>query len=605
MTQIVLHSISLRYGSEQALDHVSLTLQGGEIHALTGAHRSGKSSLVRILSGASQPDEGNLFIDGETIERHNPAQALERGIATVYQNESIMPTLSAMENIFQTRLETRWWGGINYRHLNEQARRILAELDCHCDVTIPVERLSKSQRHRIEIARAISLNPKLLILDEVSSRLTAPEMEHVYRWVKRLAAQGSAVLFITTSIEEIFNLADRVSVLNDGCLVETDNINDIDKVTLINRTYVATTSREELEKQHRELFYFKRYNDNIIKNLPLGVVIFDAEDEAYIANTTAARLLGLSRSDVEALTLNALAEMLELDSLAEDVRARRSATYDTFPYTESCYIDVSVYPFYDSQQIYLGAIVMLHDKSQHEKTMQYMLSAEKSSTIAQLAAGVAHEINNPLATVHNYLEILKNYELPPDALERVGRIGNEVRRISDIVKSLLSFSRNSQIALGQVEVVSLTREVILLLQHRISKAGVEIVLPFQASYDITTDENKFKQLLINLIVNALDAIVANQFRSGSTPYKGRISLVLRRSKGYDCLDITDNGIGMTQDVQQALFTPFFTTKADKYNCGLGLAICDHIVQLHQGIIDCYSREGEGTTFTVQFPRSEG
>lgn len=210
---------SKRFDMTQALDDVSLDLYPGEIHALIGENGAGKSTLIKIMTGIHQPDRGEIWLDGRPIEIHNSIEAQAYGIAAIYQEPMIFPDLNVAENIFishRNRGSILRWGRM-YR----DAEDVLSRLGIRLDVRSQARGLTLAAQQSVEIAKAISLQVRVLIMDEPTASLSAHEVSQLFKLVRRLRDRGVAILFISHRIEEVFEIADRVTVLRDGKLISS------------------------------------------------------------------------------------------------------------------------------------------------------------------------------------------------------------------------------------------------------------------------------------------------------------------------------------------------------------------------------------------------
>ena len=225
--------ISKQFPGTQALDNVSLELAPGEIHAVIGENGAGKSTLMKILAGVLLPDSGIIEFEGRAVTFVNPHDALMQGIAIVYQELSLVPPLTVAENIFPGRLPTNFLGMVRYGALFRQARQILDNLNTNIDPRVPVEMLSIANQQLVEIGKALSVNCKVLILDEPTSALTDHETELLLKLLRRLADEGVGILYISHKLNEVIALADRVTVLRDGKYVGTQSIKGVHPDDLI------------------------------------------------------------------------------------------------------------------------------------------------------------------------------------------------------------------------------------------------------------------------------------------------------------------------------------------------------------------------------------
>ena len=207
-----------------ALDDVSIRFDDGEVHALLGRNGAGKSTLIKMLAGAFEPTSGEIRIDGQAVSLHSPLDAFAKGIATVHQELSLVPGLSVAENILLGRLPRRRLAGlrpIDWKAVWQQAREVLDSMEVDIDVRRPAGELGVAQQQVVEIAKAMSFNPRALLLDEPTSALAHHETETLFRLVRQLAARGVAVIYITHRLQELAQIAGRVSVLRDGRHVGT------------------------------------------------------------------------------------------------------------------------------------------------------------------------------------------------------------------------------------------------------------------------------------------------------------------------------------------------------------------------------------------------
>ena len=214
-----LRHIAKRFGATQALTDVSLALRSGEIHALLGENGAGKSTLIKIMTGVHQPDQGEVLLDGRPITIATSAEAQRHGIAAIYQEPLLFPDLQVAENIFISHqgrgLVTGW------RDMYRRAEEILAALGVSLDVRSPARGLTLAAQQSVEIAKAISLNVRVLIMDEPTASLSAHEVAQLFKLVRSLREQGVAILFVSHRMEEVFDIADSVTVFRDGRLIST------------------------------------------------------------------------------------------------------------------------------------------------------------------------------------------------------------------------------------------------------------------------------------------------------------------------------------------------------------------------------------------------
>jgi len=243
-----LKNITKRFSTVEVLHGVPFDLRPGEVHALLGENGAGKSTLVKVMTGVHQPDGGEIYLNGEQVHFNDPRESREAGIAAIYQELSLFPDLDVAENIFVGRQPTTRGGLIHWRKLYTEAAKLLASLGVQLDLKQKARTLSIAQQQMIEIARAFSLNARILIMDEPTSSLTLNEVADLFRLVRRLRDEGTAIIFISHRLEELFELADRVTVLRDGYYVGTHPLSEVTRDDLI-RLMVGRTISNLFPKQ--------------------------------------------------------------------------------------------------------------------------------------------------------------------------------------------------------------------------------------------------------------------------------------------------------------------------------------------------------------------
>lgn len=222
------------YGGVQALQDVSLDIARGEVHALCGENGAGKSTLIRLLAGIGIPDAGQILVDGVPLSPGRVRQSEDAGIAVMHQESTAFPDLNAVDNLFVGRELTRGGGWLlDHRGMRQRTRDLLEQLGETVDLRVPVGQLPLAQRQMVALARALSRKCRLLIMDEPTASLSARETQALLRIVRQLRGQGVSILYVSHRLEEIFAIADRVTVLRDGCRIETRDIRSVTTDDLI------------------------------------------------------------------------------------------------------------------------------------------------------------------------------------------------------------------------------------------------------------------------------------------------------------------------------------------------------------------------------------
>lgn len=222
-----LRDIKKSFYGTQALKGVSIVIRQGEIHALLGENGSGKSTLIKCLAGVHQPDSGTMLLNGKPVSFGHPMDARAHGVATIFQEFSLVPTLTVAENIFLGRQPRHSTHLIDWETMQAETARVLQPLEIHLDPGAVVKNLSVAEQQLVEIAKAISLDSTLLIMDEPTAALGLAETDRLLKLIKRLAAQGKAIVYISHRLDEVFEVADIVTVLKDGSRIDTRPVQEL------------------------------------------------------------------------------------------------------------------------------------------------------------------------------------------------------------------------------------------------------------------------------------------------------------------------------------------------------------------------------------------
>jgi len=233
MSLLEADSVSKSFAGVRALRAVTFTLAAGEVHALVGENGAGKSTLIKIITGAETPDAGTLTVAGEAVPRMDPALSRSLGIRAIYQQPSLFPDLSVAENVSLALESGRLWRRIDWRARTRTAAALLERIGAPLDPDRLVASLSMPEQQIVEIAKAIGAHARILIMDEPTASLSDREVDHLFGVIARLRGEGTGIIYISHRLEEVFAVADRITVLRDGEVVATSRRADLDRATLI------------------------------------------------------------------------------------------------------------------------------------------------------------------------------------------------------------------------------------------------------------------------------------------------------------------------------------------------------------------------------------
>lgn len=298
---VELQNATKEYYGTPAISNVSWELRQGEIHALLGENGAGKSTLMKMISGVVAPTRGLVMIDGETCNLHSPADAMKRGIAMVFQETSLVPSMTVGQNLFLG--EERTFNKL--RPLYIQAQQLMQSLNFDVDPWAIVSTLGSAQKQMVEIARAVLKDAKVIIFDEPTATLTPAETGHFFALMRRLRERGVSIVFITHALEEALNLADRITILRDGSLISQGPVTDYTRETIVS----AMVGRELSAELYTERHKVRRGGGKIlsVNNLSMGQMVKNTSFSVFSGQITGIfGLIGSGRSETAKVVSGAL-----------------------------------------------------------------------------------------------------------------------------------------------------------------------------------------------------------------------------------------------------------------------------------------------------------
>ena len=293
--------IRKQYPGVLALDDVTFDLRAGEVHALVGENGAGKSTLMKVLAGAERPDAGEIRLRGEHLRLASPLEGLQAGISIIYQEFNLVPSMSVEENIFLGRQPTLGAGLVNWRAMRQRAQALLAALEANFEPGALVETLSVAQQQMVEIAKAVSEDAQVVVMDEPTATLTEREIDHLFALIRRLREQGKGIVYISHRLDEIDALADRVTVLRDGRWVTTAQRGELDRDAMI-KAMVGRELTSQFPKRAAEL------GDNVleVRGLTRRGAVHDVSFAVRAGEVVGlAGLVGAGRTEVARLIFGA------------------------------------------------------------------------------------------------------------------------------------------------------------------------------------------------------------------------------------------------------------------------------------------------------------
>jgi two-component system, NtrC family, sensor kinase len=393
-----------------------------------------------------------------------------------------------------------------------------------------------------------------------------------------------------------------VAVLGLGKTVDGDFLSS-DDVELVQTIagYVAVALDnaqlyDSLEQKALEIARLKDFSENIVESLNVGVLAVDLGGIVESWNTRMEQLFNVTRQDAVGHQLRALLP----EELASEIAARKDEEQITGIYKQRLHhqgrlltLNVSITPLVSKSGERIGRLLLFDDVTQRERMEEQMSQTEKLTSLGLLAAGVAHEVNTPLAVISNYIQMLAKQM--PEGDPRQGIIEKIVKqtfRASEIVNNLLNFSRTSATEVADIDVNRIVEETLSLVAHPLKTSQIQVVKQLGVTLPaVRGSANKLQQVFLNLFLNARDAM----------PSGGMLEVRTAAHNGSVEVEVVDTGAGIPREHIHRIFDPFFTTKASGRGTGLGLSVSYGIIKEHAGKIDVRSTPGKGTSFHVEFP----
>jgi two-component system, NtrC family, sensor kinase len=359
-----------------------------------------------------------------------------------------------------------------------------------------------------------------------------------------------------------------------------------------------------LETKASQIEQLKTFNENIIESINVGIVSIDLTGKVTACNGAFEKLCGMLRARVIGLSIEQvfsadIIRALETRTGTSDwFNAGGASLYKHYLLTregKAVIVNLFLVPLYDPRQLRRGTLLVLDDMTEKLWMEDQLRQSEKLSSIGLLAAGVAHEVNTPIAGISSYTQMLLRQTLKDDPkYDLLSKIEKQTFRAAEIVNNMLNFSRMSESRFDHLDVNKLIRESLSLLEHQLRSGKIEVQARLEEDTLVTFgNSNKLQQVLVNLMLNAKDAM----------PSGGRLEIRTQRANGNILIDISDTGQGMTEEVLNHIYDPFYTTKDSGRGTGLGLAVSYGIIQEHSGRIFVESTPGVGTHFQVKLPAS--
>ena len=596
-----LEHVSLKIGERTVLKNISFTIPAGSFIGVIGEGGAGKSSLLKLMTGVLRKTSGTLRFEGkELASNYNPIISSRYKIMAIYQNPLIIPALNACQNIFFSREIKK---GVLYDHraMRRQVLEAFRILSLNIDPDLPLEFYNSDQHLWVEIARILCFEPKLVLLDDISTRLTPPEQEKVFGMFSAMLKEGVSVVYFSSSFIDALHHADKVLILKNGEIV--DEVEKDEEAPQLKVDHAQFFTRDDLERKNLELFYQQLFNESIVNTLPLPILVLNPRQEIVFANHAMIDLWGIKRGELKSISLSRLLKVPEetLEKVYGKIRSReeallRDVTIQAMGKTTQ--VSIRCLPIF-RRETYFGMIFLFMDSKEAEMSREERKVSAVYDSLAKSIAKAAHEINNPLGIILNYIQLIKSSSSIEEVHESIAPIEKEINRIKRIIGSLMKkdFEPEGPSPYGaSFSILSrMIPELKNLLDPIMREQNIDLKVQGEEEAAIHIHEDQCKQVLLNILMNSIEAMPAGgliEIKYGKT---------FKKNKSFGYISVRDTGTGIKKEILPRIFDLFYSTKAEKQAKGIGLSLCKDIVEKSGGFITVASEEGKGAEFTVLVP----
>jgi signal transduction histidine kinase/ABC-type transport system involved in cytochrome c biogenesis ATPase subunit len=590
-------NVSLTIRNRAVLDDITLAIHPGEVHALVAGPNEGKTCLCRILAGRLRPDGGQIDVRGF------------EGVAMVSGKPQVFPSLSVEDNL----IANGSWrlGGRLFARRRRRAflRGWLAANRVGLDVSAPLHQLPRQEWRFVEIVSHLLRSPRLFIFDEVLDSLSPDRQRELWALFRKSLAAGMAIFWTSGQPEEALAHADRVSVMRWGRILLTEPVGNLDRfnlICLLRNQADAKDGRDDYESARARFRQTMRFTEAILLDIPSGVLIIDSDLKVRFANRSAFELFAVApleeaEPDPDLEEFMGEANRRIFSTVGEAAAGGMDGDWHSLPLSAAGrerLIDLRVRIIREGP-VGVGHMLILDDVSMREDLRRRLVMSENLASIGLLAAGVAHEVNNPLEVIGNYLSFLKRNSGFGETREALEQIEVETGHIQQIVQNLLAFSGGvSREVSDRTDVARLSRDICSLLSFQGRNRNIGFTVKgAEAPLWAAAPPGEMRLTLLNLIRNSIDAM----------PAGGRVTVAMEAgSSGEDggriLLSVSDDGPGIPLERINDVFLPFVSTKGqDSRHQGLGLSIVYGIMENCGGAVSVENQPEGGCRFSLRLP----
>jgi PAS domain S-box-containing protein len=605
MSLLELADIRKNFGTVEVLRGVSFSVDAGSVVGLVGDNGAGKSTLMKTITGVYRLDGGEIRFDGASLADKDPHAIRKLGIEMIYQDLALAETRDVASNIFLGREITRNVLGLNlidYKSMEIEAGKMIEKLGARVkSVKQAAGLLSRGQQQSVAIARALTFNPRLVIMDEPTAALAVREIEHVLDLIRNLKSRGIAVILISHRLTDVFAVCDRIVVLRHGAVIA----DDATAATSMNAALENTRLYADLKE--RETRIRRLVDANIV-----GIFVADVEGRIFEANDAFLRILGYDRNDLASGRVRRT-ELTPPEWREHDERALAElrSTGSFQPFEKEYFrkdgsrvpVLVGVALFEQGGEEGVAFVLDLTERKRAEQALREMESEfahmNRVSMMGELTASLSHEVTQPIASARNNAQAALNFlDLQPPDLgevrEALASIVDDSDRAGDIIERIREQIKKAPPRKESFDLNETISEVIELAHSSMVRNGVSIQRRFaQDVLPVDGDRIQLQQVIMNLILNAIEAM--------SSIEAGARELVISTEQDHTGVRVTvsDTGPGVCAEDRERIFEAFYTTKSA--GTGMGLSICRSIIGAHGGRLWAEANDPRGAVFQFTLP----
>ncbi len=578
------------------LKPLNIILHPGDIHTILGEKESGKSLISNILKGSLKASTGRIRIGSKSYRNLTIKESRRLGIEVITDSRFLLENITVGEQFFIYIQIKKYSKVFDSKSYNIEVNKFLKDYDTDFTAETPIGSLSESEKIFLEILISIFCKPKVLILDEVLSKLTADNFNKTIAIIKTLASNGGVILLLINHIDYIPPITTNLSVLRQGEIILTDLYGNLDKYNLLKILYSHVLNHNTITS-NKDFYNLIKYNQAILIDLPVVLIAVDNNYNIKFLNLHAENYFQIKTSQLLNRPMRALLTVpkeYETSLMNSDATPKTVKTQIFFNGIKRIANITSFSIMEDNNSI--GKILILTDTTEEESLREHIIQNEKLASVGMLAAGVAHEINHPLGIIRNIIEIMKYNCNETSLTADIEIIEDEIKVITQTISNLMGFSTEENAPLEVFNVTDLLLRVVMLLTFNAKKSNVRIIVDDSKQiFEIYASKTEIRQVFLNLIRNAIEAM----------PDGGELLISTKYSdKEHDKVAIIfeDTGTGIEEGKMNTIFMPFYSSnKKRNQSMGMGLYISYNTITKFKGEITAENIPKGGTRFTVKFP----